>query len=178
MLTYSICHWVRSQCTHRVNFSPLAFSVQVYQRYCLSQVKYGAPNHNTAMIRVHIGSSSVSGGGIWCVFPGKASVNSEKTMLSMIRFGLPVSVTVEGSIIHCFDRYIFLFIEIGPRINTKDIRRINCQLGQKRFDTPIIGVCTEATKVMHSLCSLNQQCTKLMLIHSAVEDVIRVTRIW
>jgi len=69
----------------------------------------------------------------------------------MIRFGLPVSVTLEGDVHNHFDDDTSGSIEAGPIISAMEIRRIYRQRGPKCFDLPIVVACAEATPVILSL---------------------------
>jgi len=75
---------------------------------------------------------------------------SETTVLSMIRFGVPMTVTQEGICINHFNEDDSGSIEAGPTISTPEIRQTNCQQRPKGFSLPIIVACTEVIPVILS----------------------------
>jgi len=151
VLTYSTSHWVSGQYTHRVTWSPLTVSIKVYQRYYLSQVNCGAPNHNTASIWASVIPLTFSGRVILSVFPRNAFADFKQAILSMIMFGAPVSENLEGNVHYCVDSYIFRHIDTGHGFIARVMIRLNSQLGCEGFYFPIVGPCPEATQVIYSL---------------------------
>jgi hypothetical protein len=76
--------------------------------------------------------------------------NIEIPILSITKFGLPVSATPERNDENCFNEDLLGSIVAGPTIRATEIRRINCQHTPKSFVVHIVGASVEATPVIPS----------------------------
>jgi len=95
----------------------LSFAVKIFPRYRLSTAYGGAANCKAATTISYILSLTISGGGIWTVFPEKVLTSLEITILSMIRFGLCKSANPKDNVQFVCNQDISIFIEAGSIIN-------------------------------------------------------------
>jgi len=92
----------------------------------------------------------------------KAIAISDITVISRMRFNLPVSATLEGNDNKHFGDNVPGSIDAGATIGATEIRRINHQHEPKGFIFPIIVACVEATSVIISLSPFQLPSTKFM----------------
>jgi len=154
VLPSSTSHCVHGQYTHRITFSPLSVTINLFQRYCLSQAEFEATGSNAASIWWYVIPAILPGGCIQSVFPGKAFANCEITFLSMYRFGLPMSASMEGNEHYRFDYDNSRSIAAGQRITGTYSSWINCHQQPNGFVMPIVISCTDATPGNLSLSPL------------------------
>jgi len=149
VLTCARSHRVGHQSAHRIIVSQLSFAVKVFDRYWVSEANFWATNRNAALTLSYIIPFTSWAWIIWSGFTAKAFAQSEITILSMMRFGLPcLQAQKVMSIIILTKMVLVQSRESG--ICATEIRWINYHWGIKGFILPINVICLETTPVIRS----------------------------